>query len=105
LTVQPSGRAFSQATTLSAWSPWISTTPSFTVPPLPQAALSCLAHAASAASSSGRPRTTVTPLPLRPAVSRLTRTMPSPAGRVLALQVHCASARPQPGQARPKSVE
>src|SRR5450830_1798383 len=48
--------------------------PSLAVPPEPQAALSCLARASRAAVSSGRPFTTVTPLPRRPLVSSHTRT-------------------------------
>ena len=48
---------------------------------LSQAVLICLPRAFSAASSSARPLTSVTPLPVRPLVSRDTRTMPSLAGR------------------------
>src|SRR3990167_7555730 len=87
------------------WSPWISITPSFTVPPVPQAALSCLPSAVSPAASSATPLTRVTALPPRPLVSRETRTVPSPAGTGFWPQVHCAPGWRQPGHMRPASVE
>src|ERR1700722_1461826 len=49
-------------------------TPSLTAPPAPHSFLSRVASASSAWADSGRPVTTETPLPLRPAVSRPTRT-------------------------------
>ena len=55
-------------------------TPSRTVPPEAQRVFKRLASASSSLPASGTPLTTVTPLPLRPFVSRPTRTMPSPAG-------------------------
>ena len=48
--------------------------PSLTAPPAPHSFLSRVASASSCAADSGRPVTTETPLPLRPAVSRPTRT-------------------------------
>src|SRR5450830_728856 len=80
--------------------------PSLAVPPEPQAALSCLARASRAAASSGRPFTTVTPLPRRPLVSSHTRTAaPFKAAFCArswarASQRHWSSGWPQPGQRR-----
>jgi hypothetical protein len=51
------------------------------------------------------PRTTVVVLPPRPWVSRLTRTVPSPARRGAAPQRQAATGCRQPGHMRPASVE
>src|SRR5664280_1907296 len=51
---------FSISTMRSQWSPCTSITPSLTVPPEPQAVLSCLPNAVSAVASSASPFTRVT---------------------------------------------
>ena len=51
-----------------------------TLPPVAHFAFSSLASFFSASPASGAPSTSVTTLPLRPCVSRLTRTTPSPEG-------------------------
>ena len=76
LTFQP--RRVSSDSSVSRWSPWISMRSSSTVPPEPQRFLSCVASAASSRVARPSPVITVTPLPLRPRVSRPTLTMPSP---------------------------
>ncbi len=103
-TVNP--RRESSATRSSAWSPWISIAPSFTVPPVPQRRFKSPASALMASSPPGTPVTTVTVFPPRPLVSRRTRTIPSPAGCAFFL-VHAqeAAALPQPGQTRPSSED
>jgi phosphatidylserine/phosphatidylglycerophosphate/cardiolipin synthase-like enzyme len=61
--------------------------------------------ATSSGSARPRPRTTVTPLPPRPLVSKNTRTTPSVGGATAFLQRHCATGWRQAGHMRPASVE
>src|SRR3990172_10089076 len=80
--------------------------PSLTVPPLPQVCLSAFARSRSLSRSSGIPEIRVTPFPLRPFVSRETRTMPSPLGTdSFGQQTHLAIGLPQSGHILPCSVE
>ena len=81
LTLKP--RLLNSSSKSCRWSPWISIAPSFTVPPAPHFALSCLSSSFSCASSPGTPVITVTPLPLRPFVSLPTLTTPPPPRRGL----------------------
>lgn len=91
----------------SRWSPWISMVPSLTVPPEPHRALSSRANLFNSAEESGTPVIVVTPLPLRPFVSRPNRTMPSPAGTFddSCLQTHPSAGCPHAGHILPWSVE
>jgi hypothetical protein len=78
------------------------------VPPLPQRRFSSPASSCSASSPSGTPAIVVTGLPRRPAISRFTRTMPSPSRGVLrgfARHTHCLTGRPQCGHVRPCWLE
>ena len=80
--------------------------PALTVPPLPHFCLRVLATCFNAASSTGMPVITVTPLPLRPLVALPTLTMPSPAGCTgVFLQLQRSSCLWHDGQVRPCSVE
>ncbi len=67
----------SSATSRSRCSPWISMRPFFTAPPAPHERFNRAASSSSCAASNVSPLTTVTPLPLRPATSRPTRTRPA----------------------------
>ena len=92
LTLKP--RLLNSSSKSCRWSPWISITPSFTVPPAPHLALSCLSSSFSCASSPGTPVITVTPLPLRPFVSLPTLTTPHrPRGAALFLTAHTVFGR------------
>src|ERR1700710_21663 len=80
--------------------------PSLIVPPVPQRFLSCVPSFLSSAGSNTNPTITLTLLPPRPLVSRITRTMPSPlATGVCCLQIHAVTGLLQPGHRRPPSVE
>ena len=104
LTFQPS--RVSSEIMVARWSPCISMLPSLTVPPEPQRCLSAFPKASSSALATGAPSMTVTPLPLRPLVSRRTRTMPSGFdGGLFDLQTHFATGFRQLGHMRPCSVE
>src|SRR5512136_419056 len=90
--------------TRSQKSPWISMSPSLTVPPLPQRFFRSPASAFRAISSTWTPVTTVTVLPPRPLVSLRTRTIPSPACRDFCfLQLQEETGSPHPGHIRPFS--
>jgi hypothetical protein len=99
-------RRVNSATIVSRWSPWISIRSPFTVPPLPQRFFNSVARLSISADAKPRPVMTVTPLPLRPCVSRATRTGPATAlPGVPCLHTHSGIGRWQLGQRRPTSVE
>ena len=99
-------RRKSSARIVSRWSPWISITPPFAVPPVPQRRFRSVARFRSASPPSGTPDTVVTVFPPRPFVSRRTRTIPSPAGAGSSFpQRHFAAGRRHVGQTSPRSVE
>ena len=82
----------------------------FAVPPLPQRRLSSPASSRSSSSPPGTPRIVVTGFPRRPAISRFTRTIPSPfstrpAPRGLARHAQSLIGRPQCGHVRPCWLE
>src|SRR5690606_23591586 len=81
--------------------------PLATAPPEPHFFFNSVASAASCSAGRPRPLITVTPLPLRPCVSRLTRTTPSldALPGVPFLQTHSRIGRRQLGQRSPMPVE
>jgi hypothetical protein len=94
------------ATMVSRCSPWISMTPSRSVPPDPQRFFSLAANSASSASGNLKPLTVVTPRPALPLVSRPTRKEAGFAVPGVPLgQTHSRTGRRQLGHKLPIPVE